>query len=589
MKQFFKMLFASVLGVIVGVTLLVVVGVIVGAGMLAMMTTSSSSYVPQKQTILNLSLSGALKDYATESPWASVMGDDLKVFSLSEVLTAIQVAKENPNVAGIYLKAGYLSAGGASLLEIRKALIDFKQSGKFIVAYADNYTQGTYFVCATADKVFLNPQGALGIQGLALETTFYKGILKKAGVEMQIFKVGTYKGAVEPYMLDHLSEANREQMTAYLSSTWNVLRAGMAESRNLQPAVIDRFANEGLSFADPEEAVKLGLVDELRYASEVETYLKEKVGAPDEKLHFANCQQIASLKPAQNSSKQRIAVMYAEGEIVPEAADQTYSMTSFITEKMAKELIRLKEDEEVKAVVIRVNSPGGSAYVSDQIWKQVKALKAEKPVVVSMGNVAASGGYYISCAANQIVAEPNTLTGSIGVFGMFPSMTGLFEKLDVTSDVVKTHTFTDLGNIARPMTVEEKALVQGTVERNYRTFLSRCADGRNMSVEAIDAIGQGRVWTGEQALANGLVDRLGDLDTAIQVAADLADLSEYSIQTVSSSKNWWDKLLDEQLGGMRISLMQWLLGDDYAQIQLLRQVRDTQGVWARLPFDWNVQ
>lgn len=589
MKQFFKMLFASVLGVIVGVTLLVVVGVIVGAGMLAMMTTSSSSYVPQKQTILNLSLSGALKDHATESPWASIMGDDLKVFSLSEVLTAIQVAKENPNVAGIYLKAGYLSAGGASLLEIRKALIDFKQSGKFIVAYADNYTQGTYFVCATADKVFLNPQGALGIQGLALETTFYKGILKKAGVEMQIFKVGTYKGAVEPYMLDHLSEANREQMTAYLSSNWNVLRAGMAESRNLQPAVIDRFANKGLSFADPEEAVKLGLVDELRYASEVETYLKEKVGAPDEKLHFANCQQIASLKPAQNSSKQRIAVMYAEGEIVPEAADQTYSMTSFITEKMAKELIKLKEDEEVKAVVIRVNSPGGSAYVSDQIWKQVKALKAEKPVVVSMGNVAASGGYYISCAANQIVAEPNTLTGSIGVFGMFPNMTGLFEKLDITSDVVKTHTFSDMGNTARPMTEAEKALVQGTVERNYRTFLSRCADGRNMSVEAIDAIGQGRVWTGEQALANGLVDRLGDLDTAIQVAADLADLSEYSVQTVSSSKNWWDKLLDDQLGGMRISLMQWLLGDDYAQIELLRQVRGAQGIWARLPFDWNVQ
>ena len=281
--------------------------------------------------------------------------------------------------------------------------------------------------------------------------------------------------------------------------------------------------------------------------------------------------------------------MYAEGEIVPDAADQTYSMTSFITEKMAKELIKLKEDEEVKAVVIRVNSPGGSAYVSDQIWKQVKALKAEKPVVVSMGNVAASGGYYISCAANQIVAEPNTLTGSIGVFGMFPNMTGLFEKLDITSDVVKTHTFSDMGNTARPMTEAEKALVQGTVERNYRTFLSRCADGRNMSVEAIDAIGQGRVWTGEQALANGLVDRLGDLDTAIQVAADLADLSEYSVQTVSSSKNWWDKLLDDQLGGMRISLMQWLLGDDYAQIELLRQVRGAQGIWARLPFDWNVQ
>lgn len=378
-------------------------------------------------------------------------------------------------------------------------------------------------------------------------------------------------------------------MTAYLSSNWNVLRAGIAESRNLQPAVIDRFANEGLSFADAEEAVKMGFVDELRYVSEVEAYLKEKVGTPDEKLRLANCQQIASLKPAQPSSRQHIAVMYAEGEIMPEAADQKYNMASLITEKMAEELIKLKEDKEVKAVVIRVNSPGGSAYVSDQIWKQVKALKAEKPVVVSMSDVAASGGYYIACAANQIVAEPNTLTGSIGVFGMFPNMTGLFDKLDLTTDVVKTHEYADLGNAARPMTTSEKALLQSAVERNYHTFLSRCADGRNMSMEAVDAIGQGRVWTGEQALANGLVDRLGDLNTAISLAADLADITEYSVQTVTSTKNWWDKLWDDQLGEMRIAMIQWLLGEDFTHIQLLHQVRDAQGIWARLPFDWSVR
>ena len=589
MKQFFKMMFASVLGVIVGVTVVVVVGVIMGIGLLTAVTASSSSYVPKERTILNLSLNGMLREHATSNPLTSIMGDDLKVFSLSEVLDAIQVAKENPNVAGIYLKAGSFSAGGASLLEIRKALIDFKQSGKFIVAYADNYTQGSYFVCATADKVFLNPQGTLGIQGLALETTFYKGILKKIGVEMQVFKVGTYKGAVEPYLLDHLSEANREQMNAYLSSNWNVLRSGIAESRHLQPAVIDRFANEGLRFADAEEAVKMGLVDELRYVSEVESYLKEKVGKPDEKLRLADCAQIASLKPAQAIAKQRIAVLYAEGEIMPESADQKYNISSVITEKMAEELIQLKEDEDVKAVVIRVNSPGGSAYVSDQIWKQVKALKAEKPVVVSMSDVAASGGYYIACAANQIVAEPNTLTGSIGVFGMFPNMTGLFDKLDLTTDVVKTHEYADLGNAARPMTTSEKALLQGAVERNYHTFLSRCADGRNMSMEAVDAIGQGRVWTGEQALANGLVDRLGDLNTAISLAADLADITEYSVQTVTSTKNWWDKLWDDQLGEMRIAMMQWLLGEDFTHIQLLHQVRDAQGIWARLPFDWSVR
>ena len=589
MKQFLKMTFASIIGVVVALAILIAIGAGAVAGLVA--ADEASSYVPKEKTILKLSLSGTVGEQTAEdNPLAMLLGGDEPLsLSLTDIKKAIQTAKEDAHIEGIYLSSGLLSAGSASLLEIRQALADFKQSGKFIVAYADNFSQGNYYVCSVADEVYMNPQGVLNLRGLASTTPFYKGLLRKIGVEMMIFKVGTYKGAVEPFMLDHLSEANREQINSYLSSIWGIFRAGISESRGVKPELIDQFANEGMAYQDAEVAVKMGLIDALRYESEVDSCLKAKVGLGDEKLRFANLKQAVSLQKAEKRSDNQIAILYAEGEIVPEAANQPFSSEACITYRLAKELIKLKEDKAVKAVVLRVNSPGGSAYISDQIWKEVKALKAVKPIVVSMGDVAASGGYYISCAANQILAEPNTLTGSIGIFGMFPNMTGLCGKIGLTTDGVKTHTFADLGDPTRPMTEGEKALIQGTVERGYHTFLSRCAEGRGMSEEAIDAIGQGRVWTGEQALDRGLVDRLGNLEDAVAVAAELADVTDYEVKNAAPAKSWLDKLLNEPIGNATTMLTKQLLGEDYTYYNTLRQVRNSQGVLARMPFDLSPQ
>lgn len=584
MRQFFKMMFASTLGVLVAMGIILMILITTAIGLIATVG-SAPDYNPQSDTVFKIKLEGTLADNPANNPFASLMGDQESDLSLKELLETIQTAKRNDKIAGIYIESGLLSAGSASLEAIRRSLSDFKESGKFVVAYADNFTQGNYYLCSVADKLFLNPQGSLQLTGLASQTLFYKGLMEKVGVEMQIFKVGTYKGAVEPFLLDKLSEANREQIQSYVSTIWNHITEGIAQARGISAGDINHYANEGLFYADPAKAVECGFIDELKYRPEAEAYVKELAGQSGEKLRSANIDQLKTLKAAPAKNAPEIAVLYAEGEIMEQTSGNFYDTEPCITGKMADELIKLKENDDVKAVVFRVNSPGGSAYISEQIWRQVVALRQVKPVVVSMGDVAASGGYYISCAANKIIAEPNTLTGSIGIFGMFPNASGLFKKLALTADIVKTNNFADLGDLTRPMTDSEKALIQGYVERGYQTFLSRCAEGRGMTTEAVNAIGQGRVWTGEQAKERGLVDELGGIERAISAAAELAGLDRYNVTTVKGSKNFLDEFLENQLGEIRLAIVKGALGDEFEYFRTLNAVKMNCGIQARMPYD----
>ena len=583
MKQFFKMMFASALGAILAAGLLITLSIFLLIGISASMS-QPTAFSPSSNSVLKIELNGALSDQKTDNPYAMLLGEEDPELSLTDILKAIKEAKNSDNIKGIYIEAGNFSAGSSSIDAIRRAITDFKESGKFVVAYGDQYTQGSYYLASVADKVYINPQGALLLTGMSSQTMFYKGLLNKLGVEMLIFKVGTYKGAVEPFMLDKLSDANREQISSYMNGIWDNITADIAKSRKITVEDVNHYADQGFAIALPEKALECGLVDELKYKPEAEEYVKDLAGQTDKKLKTVGVDKVRNIKSKEGKSKNKIAVLYAEGEIT-EAVTSPYSMDKSITEKVAKELIKLKEDESIKAVVLRVNSPGGSAFTSEQIWKQVLELKKVKPIVVSMGDVAASGGYYISCAANKIVAEPNTLTGSIGIFGMFPNMTGLFNKVALTTDVVKTNTYADLGDVSRPMREDEKALIQSRIESGYDTFITRCADGRGMTKAAIDSIGQGRVWTGEQAIEKGLVDELGGIEKAIAVAAKLADLKDYKLVEVSGSKDFLKDLFEKQLDEVKLNVVKQLMGEDFEYFKTLNLIKSAPAIQTRLPYD----
>jgi len=589
MKQFFKILFASVLGVFIATGCLILAGIAMFAGMVASLDSSSTVYIPKaNEKVLRLSLAGDISETTTSNPFGALLGQSETV-SIKDILTAIDVAKTDDHIKGIYLDGSAVSTGWANRDLIRRKLIDFKQSGKFIVAYADTYTQGGYYPASVADKIFLNPQGSIGLNGLVSSVTFYKGFLKKIGVDIEVFKVGTYKGAVEPYTLDKFSDANREQISSYQQSIWGNVLSNIAVSRNLTVADLNAIANEGIQFRTGATTVEKGLADELKYSDEVEDYIKELAGIDaDKELKTIDVAKAVRMqKPAHEKSSDRIAVIYAEGEIISSDLTSYYGNNRVITEKFADELAKLKKDDQVKAVVLRVNSPGGSGYVSEQIWKQVRDLQQEKKIVVSMGNVAASGGYYISCAADKIVAEENTITGSIGVFGLLPTFGELYNKFDLTTDVVKTNTFADFGDLERPMRADEKALMQLYVEKFYDVFLTRCADGRGMSKEEIDRIGQGRVWTGEQAIDLGLVDEIGDLEHAVKLAAELAELGDdYSIKTVdTSTDDPITEYLKKQMGDIRSSIIKEALGEDMQLFNSLKAAKYRRGVQALTPIE----
>lgn len=579
MKDFLKSLVASMLGCFIVLGLLFFIFFV---SLAAMSLGSSEKFVLKDNTVLNLKLEGILSDRLEPNALMELLGQSEPGLGLDDILSSIKKAKENDKIKGIYLYTGAFSASGASLKEIRNQLIDFKESGKFIISYSDVYTQGCYYLSSVADKVILNPQGHLDLHGYAAAPMFYKGLLDKLGIEMQIFKVGTFKSAVEPYIMDKMSDANREQVSSYINDMWYTLTSEISETRNISLEKINQMTDSLVLFQEAEYTVENGLTDTLLYETEVKEYLKTLLEVEKAKdVNMASVGNMTSV-PFENASKSKdiVAVLYAEGTITDGS-----SREGITSKRYVKEIEKLKDNEKVKAVVFRVNSPGGSAYASEEIWKAITDLKEKKPVVVSMGDYAASGGYYISCNASKIIAQPNTLTGSIGIFGMFPNVEGLTKKIGVSFDMVKTNKYSDFGDISRPMREDEKAILQNYIERGYDLFLTRCSDGRGIAKDSLDNIAQGRVWTGRQALEIGLVDELGDIDYAISEAAKLAELDDYSLRSFPRKVDFFESLLMNQKEDLATRALKEYLGSDYQFYKTLKEIKEQDFIQARMPYD----
>ena len=588
MKDFFKFTFASMLGVVLAGVVFTILGIV---GMVGMVASSDTKTMVKENSILILDLDGSLSERVQDNPLQSLLGEEYQVYGLDDILSSIRKAKENENIKGIYLQAGIMNASFASLEEIRNALTDFKESGKFIVAYGDQYMQNMYYLASVADKVIVNPQGSITWQGLASQTIFFKDLLKKVGVEMEIFKVGTYKSAVEPFIATEMSDANREQVSAFLHSIWGRLLEDISASRSIPAEVLNKYA-DGFTMLEPAETyITNGMVDTLMYKDGVLNYLKELTGREEnESLHTLSLKDMKNVKRQTplDKSGNIIAVYYAFGGIDDTASASTEE--GIQSEKVIKDLRKLREDEAVKAVVLRVNSPGGSAYGSEQIWREVVLLKEAKPVIVSMGDYAASGGYYISCAADCIVADPTTLTGSIGIFGMFPNMENLLnDKLGLHFETVKTNANADMGNMTRSFNANEKVAMQKYINQGYKLFVQRCAEGRGMSVEAIEKIAEGRVWTGATAKELGLVDELGGLDKALEIAALKAGVESYSTVSYPDQDDFFSSLLKEGKDNYINGKITKTLGNSYRYLQLFENWENMDRIQARLPFELHIK
>ena len=592
MKDFLKFTLATVTGIILSSIVLFIISMVTLFGI---MSASDTETIVKKNSVMMLDLNGTLVERTQEDPLgilSQLFGDESNTYGLDDILSSIQKAKENENIKGIYLQASSLGTSYASLQEIRNALLDFKESGKFVIAYADSYTQGLYYLSSAADKVLLNPKGMIEWRGIASAPLFYKDLLQKIGVEMQVFKVGTYKSAVEPFIATEMSPANREQVTAFITSIWGQVTEGISASRNIPVDSLNVYADRMLMFYPSEESVKCGLADTLIYRNDVRNYLKKLVEIDeDDNLPIVGLSDMMNVKKnvPKDKSGNIVAVYYASGEITDYPSSAT-SEDGIVGSKVIRDLRKLKDDNDVKAVVLRVNSPGGSAFASEQIWHAVKELKTKKPVIVSMGDYAASGGYYISCVADTIVAEPTTLTGSIGIFGMIPNVKGLTDKIGLSYDVVKTNKYADFGNIMRPFNEDEKSLLQMMITEGYDTFVTRCAEGRHMTKEAIEKIAEGRVWTGETAKELGLVDELGGIDKALDIAVAKARVGGYTIVSYPEKKDVLSSLLDTKpTNYVESQLLKSKLGEYYRQFGLLTNLKEQSMIQARVPFELNIK
>lgn len=590
MKQFFKIMFASMLGTII--TMAVVFFLLIGIIISAVSFSSKEEVKISENTVLHIKLEGLVNDRSFDNP---IQGFDFNKMEnkyepgLNDILATLKKAQTDDNIKGIYLDLSDISAGITALDEIRNALQNFKKSGKFIYSYSEMYSQKAYYLASVSDKIYLNKEGGIDFHGLGVEIMFYKGLLQKLDVDMQIIRHGKFKSAVEPFMLDKMSDANRQQTRMFVSSIWNHIAKGISESRKIDLAQLQSIA-DGLLIQNADDAIKYKFADQLVYKDEMIDILKTKLGLkPKDEVNYVTLSKYKDVNTADSKvkfTKNKVAVVYAVGAIEGGDGDDL----TIGSERISEAIRQARSDSSIKAIVLRVNSPGGDALASEVIWREVVLAKKVKPVVVSMGDYAASGGYYIACAANKIIASPATITGSIGVFGMIPNLQKLFNnKLGITIDTVMSNQNSIPLSGNRPMSTYQEKVIQNQIERIYSTFISHVAEGRKMTTAQVDSIGQGRVWSGFDAKRIGLIDDFGGMEKAVEEAVKLAKLSEYKVVEYPVQEDFFQQLV-KSLSGEESSakLLQKELGENYMFYKTLKSITKMKGVQARIPYVINL-
>lgn len=587
MKQFFAAFFGTIAGLVVTFLLLILIVGIMIAGAIGSSTKKKPFSVKEK-SILHLKLDKEIPERSSNNPFSSFDFSSMSETQepgVNEIVDLIKDAKEDEKIKGILLELSSVNAGMATIEEIRTALLDFKKSKKFIVSYGEVFSQGAYYLATTADSIYLNPEGYIDFRGYSAQLMFFKGMLEKLEIQPQVFRHGKFKSAIEPFTLDKMSDANREQTRKYVTSLWNHSLKGVNAMRNVSVDSLNMIAN-GILIQRPEDAVKYKLVDDLKYKDEILDLLRKKLSLEEKKkINFVTLNQYARHKEKgvdiEKKEKEKIAVIYAVGGIEGgEGNDESIG-----SEELSNTIRKARLDSNIKAIVLRINSPGGSALASEVIWREVVLAKKQKPVVVSMSDVAASGGYYIACGADAIVAQPNTITGSIGVFGLLPNMKNFFNnKLGITIDTVNSNTHSDFGTPFRAVSDAESIIIQRGIEDVYTTFITRVAEGRKMTTAQVDSIGQGRVWSGIDAKSIGLVDELGGLDVAIKIAAQKAKVEHYKIEELPKQKDFFEEFMKEFSGDVSAYFIKNELKENYESLVEMKKIMEKKGIMAQMPY-----
>ena len=584
MKQFFKFMFASMVGFVLSMIVMffILLGII--SGMMLSLKDEGSVTISDN-SILEVSFENPIEERSSNNPFENLNFNGInpnRTPGLNDILKSVSKAKSDSRIKGILLNLTSIQSGMATTEEIRNAFLDYKKSGKFIYAYSESYTQGAYYLASVADKIYLYPEGDVDFRGLHADLMFFKGTLEKLEIQPEIIRHGKFKSAVEPFMYDKMSDENREQVSTFLNSIWNNILNGISASRNIPVEELQKIADNAEG-RNAENALSLHLVDKLSYYDQVLSDLKKKTDQGEkEKIKFVSLKKyVRAYVKGDDYSAKKIAVVYASGDIVSGEGNED----QIGSDKIAAALRKARLDSSVKAIVFRINSPGGSALASDVIWRETVLAQKTKPLIVSMGDYAASGGYYIACAADTIVARPNTITGSIGVFGLLFNTQNMFKnKLGITFDSVKTGRYADIGSMNRPMKENEREIIQGEVEKVYNTFISHVAIGREMTKENVDNIGQGRVWSGVDAKRLGLVDVLGGINDAISIAAKKANLTTYRTIALPEQKEFFEKLVEDLNAEAKVYFAKQQLGESYLYLQTFNDLAKQKGIIAKIPF-----